>query len=101
MTIEDEIFDFSEQIFGDEPTKAQRSDVLSDPTPFKNEDKPSKESPISYDTEVQTSYLLVNALLNLLIRKQVIYPHEVQALVEELHADYVKKKKGRDNDGAT
>lgn len=77
---DDELFDFSEQILG-EPVK---------------EIKPSPEKVVlNKDSEVMTSYLLVNALLNLLIRKGVIYPHEVNALVAELHVDYLKKKRGQ------
>jgi hypothetical protein len=92
-------FDFSEMIFG-EPTKLpEKEEAASDPAPTKKETPAAKGKPTSYDTEVQSSYLLVNALLNLLIRKQLIYPHEVQALVAELHVDYMKKKKGRDTDG--
>lgn len=87
-------FDFSEMMF-DEPAK--KSDPMSDPTP-NNEEKSIPKGELTYDKEVQTSYLLVNAMLTLLVRKQIIYPHEVQALVSELHVEYVKKK-GRDGNG--
>lgn len=52
----------------------------------------SESSAYPYQTEVQSSYLLVNALLSLMIRKGIIFPHEVQALVSELHLEYMKKK---------
>lgn len=76
---DDDLFGFSKQIFGEsaEDLKAE-----------------AKKPGLTTATEVQTSYILVNALLSLLIRKGVIYSHEVNALVAELHADYIKKKRG-------
>lgn len=98
MSIGDD-FDFSEMIFG-EPKQLPVQEEVVNPTPTNKETPATSSTPNIYDTEVQTSYLLVNALLNLLVRKGYIYPHEVQALVAELHVDYMKKRqKGRDNDG--
>jgi hypothetical protein len=79
MSQEKDDFDFSE-IIG-EPAKEP---VL----PSGETEKP--EHP--YQGEVQTSYLLVNALMTLLVRKGIIHPHEVQALVAELHIEYMKKR---------
>lgn len=77
---DDDFFDFSEQILG-EPTEDQ-----------KKQKSLSTKNTTNLQTEIQTSYLLVNALLNLLIRKGIIYPHEVQVLISELHQDYTKKR---------
>lgn len=96
----DELFDFSDQMFTG-PSKKE-SEMESNPTPFKDPIDPTG-TPVkfTYDKEVQTSFLLTNALMNLLIRKQIIYPHEVQTLVAELHIEYMKmKKKGQDDNGA-
>lgn len=79
---DDELFDFSDQVLG-----GQAGDT--------NEVKPEeKQEPVAmnYQGEVHTSYLLVNALFNLLVRKGIIYPHEVNTLVGELHEEYMKKK---------
>lgn len=84
---DDDFFDFTEQILG-EPTKETHKEEE-----IKMESVEKVE--LNFNTEIQTSYLLVNALLNLLIRKGVIHHHEVNALVAELHADYMKKKRGQ------
>lgn len=78
---DDELFNFSDQIFGN----------LSNTTSPKKHDRtlmPSNEN------EIHTSYILVNALLNLLIQKGVIHRHEVNGIVAELHELYLKKKRG-------
>lgn len=76
---DDDFFDFSDQIISDLQPQQVSEEVKS--SSFKN-----------HNNEVQTSYVLVNALMSLLIQKGVIYPHEVQSLVSELHAEYIKKK---------
>jgi hypothetical protein len=76
----DDLFDFSEQVLG-EPAKDTQSDKL----------KPV----LTNESEVLTSYLLVNALMNLLIRKHIIQSHEVQVLIAELHVEYMKLKRGK------
>lgn len=50
-------------------------------------------SEINRDEEITTSYLFVNILLNLLIKKGIIHSAEVNNLLAELHRDYIKKKK--------
>jgi hypothetical protein len=82
---DEDFFDFSEQILG-EPAKE-----LVLPSGEISEDH---LKPNPYQSEVQTSYLLVNALLNLLVRKGIIFQHEVQSIVAELHIDYMKRKRG-------
>jgi|GEM_PF-3845807 len=76
---DDDFFDFRDQVFGES---------ARDSIPF----SPQEEAVLNRDSEIHTSYILVNALLNLLIRKGIIYPHEVKALVAELHAEYIKKR---------
>ncbi len=88
MERDEDFFDFTEQIF-DEPS-----------IPNQKDDTQTPNVPLTLENEVHTSYLLVNALLNLLLNKGVIFPHEVKFLVEELHQEYLKKK-GRDADGIT
>lgn len=46
----------------------------------------------SLENEVQTSFLLTNALLNILLRKGIISQNEVQELVAELFEVYQQKK---------
>lgn len=79
---DDEFFDFSDQILGEQGKESEATQPESPKTP----------AAMNYQGEVHTSYLLVNALLNLLIRKGIIYPHEVNTLVGELHEEYMKKK---------
>ncbi|MCD7911030.1 hypothetical protein KC480_05760 [Bacillus velezensis] len=57
----------------------------------------TSKTELNFESEVQTSYLLVNALLNLLIKKGIINSHEVQNIVLELHGDYLRKKGSRGN----
>lgn len=83
MSEKDE-FDFSELIGSGIPDEPAKELV----TPDGKTEQPKNP----YQTEVQTSYLLVNALMTLLIRKGIIQQHEVQALVAELHFEYMKKK---------
>jgi hypothetical protein len=82
---DDEFFDFSEQVLGDFTKEPMNTNPTDGPQPFNTDNK----------TEVHTSYILVNALLTLLVRKGVIYSHEVNALVAELHSEYMKKR-GKD-----
>lgn len=89
MPKQDDDFDFSEQIF----TETTPSPEAAQPAPT---DSPKRHP---YETEVQSSYLLVNALMNLLIRKGIIQTHEVTALVAELHQDYMKARKEREQGG--
>lgn len=82
----DDFFDFSKEVFPSQEAPSDEKSVNSTP----------QGELLTQESEIRTAYLLVNALLNLLIRKSIIYPHEVNALVAELHADYMlKRKKGR------
>ena len=81
---DDEFFDFSDQILGEQGKEEATNEAQSE--------SPKIPAAMNYQGEVHTSYLLVNALLNLLIRKGIIYPHEVNTLVGELHEEYMKKK---------
>ncbi|WAT23494.1 hypothetical protein O0R52_22190 (plasmid) [Bacillus halotolerans] len=83
---DDDRFDFSDLVFGERNTHNAHQI---------KRDTAKVES--SSEAEVQTSYLLVNALLNLLIKKGIIHSHEVQNIVSELHSDYLKKKGSRGN----
>lgn len=52
---------------------------------------------LNTEKEATTSYLLVNALLNILIAKGYIYPHEVQSILSDLSHEYRKlKRKGEE-----
>jgi hypothetical protein len=80
---DDDLFDFTEQVFG-QPAEE-----------VKEERRPQQEKAVlTTQSEIHTSYILVNALLNLLVRKGIIYPHEVQSIVAELYEEYIKKKRG-------
>lgn len=81
---DDEFYDFSDQIFKDfgEPVKEKKSEINNE------------HSVLTQETEVHTSYILVNALLSLLIQKGIIKQSEVNQIVEELHAQYMRKKRG-------
>ncbi len=89
MERDDELFDFSDQILGESSQTTTHQDIQQ-----------SDQIKLTYQNEVHTSYLLVNALFNLLLRKGVIFPHEVNPLVEELHTEYMKRK-GRDANGTS
>lgn len=80
-----DLFDFSSQILGhhQEPSGDKKKESVGTP----------------YGNEVHSSYLLVNALINILMRKGIIFPHEISNLVEELHVEYMKNKKRGDDDG--
>lgn len=78
---DDDRFDFSDLVFGERNT--HNANQIKHAAP---------KVELSSDAEVQTSYLLVNALLNLLIKKGLIHSHEVQNIVSELHSEYLKKK---------
>jgi hypothetical protein len=90
--MEDNDFDFSE--FIDEPMIQPAFPSKEPVLPSgESETPPETEKPSNpYDTEVQTSYLLVNALLTLLQQKGIIQPHEVQPIISELHKQYMAKK---------
>lgn len=77
----DDFFDFSEQIFGESK-------------PNLNEQKDKTVTELTLENEVHTSYVLVNALLNLLIQKGYIHSYEVSEIVAELHQQFIKRKKG-------
>lgn len=80
----DDMFDFSEEIFGESPHG------LKNTTPPVEKDEPK----LDYKNEVHTAYILVNALLNLLIQKGYIKSHEVNSIVAELHEQFMKRKRG-------
>lgn len=83
---DDDIFDFTNQVFGEIAKESEQN----------HEGEQSSQQPVlNRDSEVHTSYLLVNALMTLLLRKGMIYPHEINALVAELHVEYIKKKRGQ------
>ena len=48
---------------------------------------------VSRDQEITTSYLLVNTLLNLLIKKEIIKHSEVNEILSELHQNYIQSKR--------
>jgi hypothetical protein len=73
-------FDFLDQVL---PSQAIEN---------KNE-TPFHDDAVSFNDQVRTSYLLVNALLNLLIQKGIIYPHEVNTLINELHQQLKLKRR--------
>ncbi|WP_067923957.1 hypothetical protein [Alicyclobacillus shizuokensis] len=50
---------------------------------------------VTRNDEVVTSYLLVNALFQLLLRKGIIHEHEVNQLIEELAIEYQQTKRGQ------
>ncbi|MBU5262052.1 hypothetical protein [Bacillus atrophaeus] len=83
---DDDRFDFSDLILGERK--------MHNSSQIKHE---ASKVELSSEAEVQTSYLLVNALLNLLIKKGIIHSYEVQDIVSELHRDYLKKKGSRGN----
>lgn len=58
----------------------------------------SEGSLLNSGNEAITSYLLVNALLNLLLAKGIIYQHEVNALIAELYVEYRKHKRSGNDD---
>jgi hypothetical protein len=75
---DDDLFNFSDQIIGE--SAKEPPEIIHAP------------KILTQETEIQTSYLLVNALMTLLVRKELIQPSEVQSLVAELHVEYMKKK---------
>jgi hypothetical protein len=85
MSRSEDAFDFSDQMF----TPVEESEPAKD-----NIAEPAPEPKDRLETEVRTSYLLVNVLLNLLVRKRIIHQHEVQSLLGELHKDYMEQRKG-------
>ncbi|MGV7000239.1 hypothetical protein ACWA2C_16260 [Priestia megaterium] len=78
---DDDFFDFREQVNLNPDPQPQQ--------PFLDFEQSATNDSAS---EVQTSYVLVNALLKLLVQKEIITTHEIQPLVAELHAEYMKKK---------
>lgn len=47
---------------------------------------------LTQDEEVATSYILTNALFNLLVNKGIITPEEIHPLILELHQIYRRTK---------
>lgn len=88
---DDEFFDFSNEIFGESNLESD-SEVYTENELSKVNQPPSI---LNNDSEVHTSYLLVNTLLNLLVKKGIIRQDEIQVTLAELHKEYIKKKKGR------
>lgn len=78
---DDDFFDFRDQVnLNPEPQPQQ---------PFSSFEQDPANGSVN---EVETSYVLVNALLKLLVQKEIITTHEIQPLIAELHAEYMKKK---------
>lgn len=61
---------------------------------FEDKETPFEEENITLEDQVQTSYLLVNTLLHLLIQKKIIQAHEVHNLLRELHQE-LRNRRGR------
>lgn len=71
-------FDFTE-FTGHEPSQPKPAEA-------------SQMQDISLKGEVHTSYILVNSLMTILLRKGYITKEELNPLIAELHAEYMKKK---------
>ncbi|EOO44393.1 MULTISPECIES: hypothetical protein [Bacillus cereus group] len=74
-------FNFNDQVLGSAGFSSDKEAVFKE-----------TNSPFSVESEVQTSFLLSNALLNILLRKKIISQNEVTELVSELFEVYQQKK---------
>lgn len=74
-------FDFEGIIFSEKNDNSKKEAIQS------------KQMPKIRDEEALTSYLLVNVLLNLLIEKGIVYPHEINPLLSELYNSYRELRK--------
>lgn len=75
-----EEFDFLSEVMGDHPPKGVQQQ--------------SYEEMIEIEENLLlSSYLLVNALLNVLIKKNYIKMSEVSEILEELHNELIKRRR--------
>lgn len=80
MAQDEELYDFSDQVFPG--NQANRNKETTDNI-FEDD-----SNPLSMKDQIETSYVLVNMLVNLLIAKGVIKQQEVNSLVSELSKEY-------------
>lgn len=70
-------------------------EVMPDHSVRKEEDTPKQENAFSPDEDlVFSSYLLVNALMNILVQKGLIKVDEVTSILGDLHKELKENRRG-------